>query len=151
MAEVLFHFNVPDRLPYACRLLRKAHRLGTRVTVLGEPAVLERLDRLLWVAEPMDFVPHIRVGADGAVPDHLLQTPLWLVEQIRHAPADHPVLVQLADDVPGDADRFERIVEVVSTDPDEVQAGRRRWRTHQDAGRTITRHDAAGAAAARGG
>jgi DNA polymerase III subunit chi len=145
MPEVQFHFNVPDRLPYACRLLRKAHRLGTPVSVVGEPALLDRLDRLLWVADAMDFVPHIRVAAEGAVAEHLLATPLWLVDRIAHAPADHAVLLQLADEVPADIERFERILEVVSTEPDEVLAGRRRWRTHQEAGRTITRHDAAAA------
>ena len=30
MTEVQFHFNVPDRLVYACRLLRKALRSGAR-------------------------------------------------------------------------------------------------------------------------
>ncbi len=147
MAEVAFHFNVPERLAYACRLLRKAHRLGNRVVVVGAPDVLGRLDRLLWISDAMDFVPHIRVDGEADVAEHLRDTPLWLVDDVSRAPPQFRVLVQLADELPAGIDRFERIVEVVSTDPDELAAGRRRWRQHQDAGRNITRFDAAATSA----
>ena len=32
MTEVAFHFNVPDKLVYTCRLLRKACRARARTT-----------------------------------------------------------------------------------------------------------------------
>ena len=48
MTEVSFHFNVPDRAEYTCRLLRKATRQGARVTVTGPGDVLSGLDRALW-------------------------------------------------------------------------------------------------------
>ena len=32
-AEVAFHFNAPDRVGYACRLLRKAYLKGARLWV----------------------------------------------------------------------------------------------------------------------
>ena len=35
MTEVAFHFNAPDKLGYACRLLRKAVGTGARVLDLG--------------------------------------------------------------------------------------------------------------------
>ena len=44
MTEVMFHLNVPDRLGYACRLLRKAHARGAKVVVSAPPATLARLD-----------------------------------------------------------------------------------------------------------
>ena len=34
--EVAFHFNAPDRLVYACRLLRKAYLKGARLLVLAD-------------------------------------------------------------------------------------------------------------------
>jgi hypothetical protein len=37
MTEIAFHFNVPDKLAYSCRLLRKAYLSGARVVVTGEP------------------------------------------------------------------------------------------------------------------
>ena len=36
MTEVAFHFNVPQKSGYACRLLRKATAGGARVVVTGE-------------------------------------------------------------------------------------------------------------------
>ena len=30
MTEIAFHFNVPDKLAYSCRLLRKAYLSGAR-------------------------------------------------------------------------------------------------------------------------
>ena len=37
MTEVAFHFNAPDPVAYACRLLRKAVSNGARMVVLGVP------------------------------------------------------------------------------------------------------------------
>ena len=41
MTEIAFHFNVQDRIAYACRLLRKAYRSAAQVGVVGEAALLE--------------------------------------------------------------------------------------------------------------
>lgn len=150
MAEVAFHFNVPDRLAYACRLLRKVHRLGTAVSVVADPATLDRLDRQLWVFEPMEFVPHVRADVGGRVAPHLADTPVWLVEQASHAPSAHTVLVQLGASVPEGIDRFDRVVEIVSSEPEELQAGRARWRAHLAAGRTLVRHDVGASSPAAG-
>ena len=59
MTEVTFHFNVPDRPGYACRLLRKATRSGALVVVTAGAAELAGLDRLLWTFDPIEFLPHV--------------------------------------------------------------------------------------------
>ena len=146
-AEVTFHFNVGDRLQYACRLLRKGHRAGHCMTVLGDAVLLERLDRLLWTFDPLAFVPHVRADPEGAVPAHLVDTPIWLVEAVAHSPVTHRVLLQLHDTLPQGLERFDRLHEVVSSQPDEREAARERWRRHAAAGRTLVRHDAAEASA----
>ena len=56
MTEVEFHFNVPDRLVYACRLLRKAARKRVGVAVIAPPPTLDSFDRLLWTFGDTDFV-----------------------------------------------------------------------------------------------
>ena len=66
MPAVAFHFNVPERRGYVCRLLRKAWRSGARVVVTGEAAMLAEVDRLLWTFEPLEFVPHWRGGTAPA-------------------------------------------------------------------------------------
>ena len=40
MTEIRFYVNLQDPVGYACRLLRKAHGLGTRVVVTGDAATL---------------------------------------------------------------------------------------------------------------
>ena len=59
MTEVSFHFNVPDRTEYTCRLLRKALRQGVRVVVVGPEKILAGLDRAIWTFDAIEFVPHV--------------------------------------------------------------------------------------------
>ena len=68
MTEVAFHFNAPDKLAYACRLLRKAVGSGARVVVTAPADVLARLNSLLWTFSQLDFIPH----ATQSDPAHVL-------------------------------------------------------------------------------
>ena len=141
MTEVSFHFNVADRLGYACRLLRKASRKGAKVAVVASTPTLSALDRVLWTFEPTEFVPHVRL-APGAVPAARLRaTPIWLLEAAADAP-DHDVLLNLAQDVPAGFERFDRIIEIVSTTDAERTTGRERWKHYAGRGYPITRHQA---------
>lgn len=139
MTQVDFHTGVADKLAYACRLVRKAWRSGHRVVVTGDAGQLARLDAQLWTFDPGDFVPHVRQRAGQPVPAHLARTPIWLCD----APAGLPpeagggasVLVNLGPAaVDGLAD-WPRLVELVGEAPDDVAAGRQRWRQHLAAGR----------------
>jgi DNA polymerase III subunit chi len=141
--ELAFHFNVPERVAYAARLLRKAQRLGSEVAVVGDPSLLDRLDRQLWVAEPMDFVPHLRLRRGEAAAAHLQATPLWLCDTLEQVAPRFTQLVSLAAEVLPGFERFERVFEVVADEPDERASARQRWRAYQDLGCTITRHDVA--------
>jgi DNA polymerase-3 subunit chi len=142
MPAVTFHVNVADRVAYACRLLRKAFRLGAAVTVLGPPELLDKVDRLLWLAEPTDFVAHLRVAA-GTVPTaRLARTPIWLVERLDDAPS-HATLVNLAAEAPALLAHVERIVEIVPADEPGRSEGRQRWRHYRNLGIEPMSHDAA--------
>ncbi len=141
VTEVMFHLNVPDRLGYACRLLRKAHARGARVVVSAPPATLARLDSLLWTSEATDFVPHLRVAPGEAVAPRLLETPIWLVERVDQAP-HHEVLLNLSDDLVPGFESFERVIEVVPVDEAPKQAARRRWKHYADRGYALKRHEA---------
>ena len=54
---------------------------------------------------------------------------------------DFPILVNLADDVPEGFDQFQRVIEVVSTDEQDRNLARLRWKHYTERGYTITRHD----------
>jgi DNA polymerase III subunit chi len=139
MTQVDFHTGLADKLPYACRLLRKAWRAGRRVVVTGEARQLAMLDQLLWTFDPGEFIPHARLRAGEQVPPRLARTPLWLADQPADAGACD-VLVNLGPGVLADGLLPARTIELVATDADEVAAGRQRWRWHLAAGRQPVNH-----------
>jgi DNA polymerase-3 subunit chi len=140
MTEVAFHFNVPDKLAYACRLLRKANGTGARVVVTGEAELLRRLDTELWTFSPLEFIPH----CDAASSERELveASPVLLAESPRGTP-HHDVLVNLGGPVPEGFERFERLIELVSQDDEDRQQARSRWKHYADRGYAIRRHDVA--------
>lgn len=138
MTEIAFHFNVRDKLAYACRLLRKAWRTGAQVGAVGRDEWLADLDRALWSFEPLEFVPHARVGR-ASEPVAAL-TRLWLAATPSELP-HQSVLVNFGDEVPAGFERFERLIEVVTTDEADRLAGRRRWKYYSDRGYAIVRHE----------
>jgi len=143
MTEVAFHFNVPDKLAYACRLLRKAWLTKAQVAVTGQAQALAQMDQLLWTFSATDFVPHCSIDA---APDLLGATPIVLTPKLALAPV-HQVALNLGDEVPTDFERYERLIEIVSTDADDRQRARLRWKHYADRGYAMTRHDLASKAA----
>jgi DNA polymerase-3 subunit chi len=140
MTEVAFHFNAPDKVGYACRLLRKAWGSGARVVVTGEPQLLGDLDITLWTFAPLEFLPHCYGAAQGERVQ--ARTPIVLADAPRTAPHQQ-VLVNLGGSVPDGFERFERLIEVVTQDEDDRQQARRRWKHYADRGYAIVRHDLA--------
>jgi DNA polymerase-3 subunit chi len=140
LPAVAFHFNVPDRPHYVCRLLRKAHRQGARVAVTGPERTLHELDRLLWTFEPLEFVPHWRAPTLADVPARLADTPVLLLGQ-PSAEGGRTVLVNLGDEVPAGIESFARVIEVVGRDEAERSPARERWRHYAASGCVIERHE----------
>ncbi len=142
MTEIDFHFNAPDKVGHTCRLLRKAVLArGARLVVTGSSELLEAVDAALWQLAPSDFVAHCRGGAEAHVAQ---RSPVWLTE----APSDvlvqqRPVLVNLGAEVPAGFERFDRLIEIVTSDEADRRAARRRWRHYADRGYAIGRHDLA--------
>ena len=138
MSQVSFYTGVADRLTYICRLLRKAQASGAQIGVCGAPALLERLDAALWTFELAGFVPHLRLQADSNAAA-IKASPVLLVER----PADLPhrdMLLNLGRDMPEGFEQFDRVLEVVSQDPDQVQAGRARFGQYKFLGHEISHH-----------
>lgn len=138
MTEITFHVNTPDKVGYACRLLRKAWGAGSNVAVTGDPELLRELDVSLWTFSAADFIPHC-YGAPDAQRE---RTPIVLVDSARAAPHVE-VLLNLGSAVPEGFERFERLIEVVSADQSDLQQGRLRWKHYASRGYAMTRHDRA--------
>ncbi|HYW57254.1 MAG TPA: DNA polymerase III subunit chi [Polaromonas sp.] len=139
MTEVAFHFNVPDKLSYSCRLLRKAYCGGARVVVTAEPEVLSRLDQMLWTFSALEFVPHCQSGAPAS---SVAASPVVLASTLDDCP-HHDVLVNLGIGVPSGFERFERFIELVTRADDDRAAARARWKHYADRGYEMKRHDLA--------
>ena len=139
MTEIAFHFNVPDKLLYSCRLLRKIYTSGARAVVTAEPEVLAELDALLWHFSPTEFVPHCMGNAPALT---LAATPIVLTGALADS-AHHEVLVNLGPDIAQGFEGFERCIELVALPLEEVSAGRRRWKHYVARGYDLIRHDLA--------
>lgn len=137
MTEVAFHFNVPDRVAYACRLLRKAVSSGAKIVVTGHADTLQQLDGALWTFSPIDFVPHCHLDSDAWV---VAASPVILTASTEAVPHQQ-VLLNLGDLVPAGFERFERVIEIVGLDDEDRQLARVRWKHYADQGYAITRHD----------
>jgi DNA polymerase-3 subunit chi len=138
MTEVSFHFNAPDKLGYACRLLRKGYLKGARMLVLVTPAALIELDEALWQKSTHDFLPH----CTERDPSHVqAASPIRLCSAAPVMETEDWVLVNLCSDMPGGYQRFSRVIEVVTGDIHDRDQARLRWRQYQQAGINPQRHD----------
>ncbi len=131
MTEVAFHFNAPDRLGYACRLLRKAYLKGARLQVLADPSLAAALDQQLWLMTGVEFVPHCRSDAPTPL---LARSPIVIGSQVTDPAGSGHVLVNLSDALPEGFQRFARVIEVVTAEPPVRSLARERWKQYKAAG-----------------
>jgi DNA polymerase-3 subunit chi len=139
VTTVDFHFNVPDKVGYACRLLRKACAAGARLAVTGPDEILRDLDRQLWVFSPLDFVAHSHPGSSTGV---VQASPVQLLHEPALAP-HRDVVLNLGTEKPVGFNEFARLIELVSTDETDRLHARQRWRRYQEQGLEIVRYDVA--------
>ena len=129
MRKVEFHHGIGNKLAYACRLLRKAHRAGAQVAVTGDLATLQALDRELWTFDDQEFLPHV-LAAGKPLPERLHATPIWLSPDPASAPGERSILINVGREMPAGMDRFQRLFDLVSSEPDDRQEGRQRWKAY---------------------
>ncbi len=142
MTEVAFHFNVPQYLPYACRLLRKATQAKAQVTVVAHEGDLKALDTQLWSFDPGLFLPHCLWDA----PEHVRsRSPIVLTTASALAASPHrDVMVHWGAEMPPlGFESYARLIELVSTEEAERVNARVRWKHYAERGYPMTRYDAA--------
>ncbi len=140
MRKVEFHHGIGNKLAYACRLLRKAHRAGAKVAVTGDLATLQALDRELWTFDDQEFLPHV-LAAGKPLPERLHATPIWLSPDPASAPGERSILINIGREMPAGMDRFERLFDLVSSEPDDRQEGRSRWKAYAAQGWDVQPHE----------
>ena len=136
MTRIDFHSKIPDKLNYACRLIRKAQAANTKLVVFTEdPAQLAQIDALLWTFSEQDFLPHVIAGDALA-----MQTPIVLTDDCERPLPHHHALINLSRRTPDYFARFERMFELVSNDEQDLIAGRERYKYYQQRGYPLTHH-----------
>lgn len=139
MKKIDFHYNVPNRLRYACLVARTVLRRGLSLAIWSsDERRLRELDSLLWRFDDLAFLPHVRADSKLA-PD----TPILWSSDLSALHGD--VLLLLDDHLPQDWEanfgRFERIIDVVSTVPEELRLSRERYRAYRKAGVELAAYD----------
>ena len=134
MTRVDFHSKVPDKVLYACRLVRKARAADMKVVVhLEDARQLRAFDEALWTFSEQDFLPHVPAGDALAA-----QTPVILTHNANDPLPHHQVLINLSQHTPEHFARFERLFEILSTEESDLAAGRERYKQYQQRGYPLT-------------
>ncbi len=124
-----------DRYQIACRVTHKAWQAGHRVllhTATGDEA--RHLDRLLWTAQDISFIPHGLLGQADPTHNRILIGDGNLADPL----AEYDVLINLASAVPLFFSRFVRLAECV--DHQVKQDSRERYRFYRDRGYPLQMH-----------
>lgn len=134
MTRIDFYSNVPDKILYACRLVRKARAANCRLVLFGQDrAQLTQIDEALWTFSDTDFLPHVMADDPLAA-----QTPVLLADAGMTELPHHELIVNLSNQMPPDFARFERLLEIVAADDQDKAAGRERYSYYKQRGYTLS-------------
>jgi DNA polymerase-3 subunit chi len=143
MARIDFAFGAEDRLRTACEVVHKHYRQKRPLLVYCSQAErLNQFNQLLWSFEADAFIPHVHVT------DPLAScTPVLLTEKPPE-PSMHPGfneqsvwLINLDVACPPAAHQFERILEIVSLQQEDIEPARQRWLQYKTEGHELHAHD----------
>ncbi len=141
MTRIDFHFNIADRQNYICRLLRKVYRSEQRAVFYSpDQAFVTQIDEGLWTLSESDFIPHVHLDESVENLDEVIE-PIVLIHEERETP-HCDILVSGSHEMPNFFGRFERLIEIVSTDPSDRELARARWRWYKERGYEIQTFDA---------
>ncbi len=129
MTQVDFYFNAADLNQVTQRLIAKALKAKPNATVVvaGSAAALQAFDAHLWAFDAASFVPHVFASDALASKTSVLLT----VGNEELAHTHYGLMVNLGTSVPEHFARFERLIELVSSDETSVLAGRERFKFYK--------------------
>ena len=137
VTKIDFYTGSTDKLRTACQLSHKAMQNGVRVLLSApDEATANALDKLLWHYPATAFIPHCLSDADGAGQMPVLSLSKWPVV-INHGSdkfPHHDLLISLHGECVPFFSRFERVIEIISTDAEDSRLGRERFKFYRDRG-----------------
>lgn len=135
MTNVSFYKLAGDQsvaLALACQLVQKSLQAQQQVLCLvPDHATAQQLDEQLWGFQDTAFVPHA-LGVDNA--------PVAI--SVDAEPGDHhQILINLQAQIPTWFSRFDRVMEIIYTEPNYEQAKRDNFKFYQQRGYALSFHD----------
>ena len=140
MKQIDFHYHVPNRSLYACKLVKKVTGLQMSVVLFSSNVdFLKLVYDDLWRFEDMTFISHAWADSEYARDTNVL----FATDLKKIKP--HDVLILLDDNVPEDwmqsFEKFNRIVDIVGTSEAELQTSRARFRLYKASGVALKAYD----------
>jgi DNA polymerase III subunit chi len=141
VTEIYFYTHVEDKFHTACKLSHKVAHDGRKMLIYTADAfAAKKIDQLLWSSSALSFIPHCDVDSPLAA-----ETPIVISSDPDRLLFDD-VLLNLQDDVQPFFSRYQRVIEIVSTDAADSAAARARYKFYKDRGYAITSHNLSKAA-----
>jgi len=136
MTRVDFYFHANDKLDVIIKLLQKAAISGFHTFVyLRDSYLLSKYDQLIWQSRPLSFIPHVLF-------DHPLagKTPIVLGADPANI-IKFDVLINLEPVIRDYFSRFDRVLEVVTEELEDIELSRDHYRFFKQRGYPIYTHD----------
>lgn len=138
MTQVFFYHGASDRIAAACALIGGAWAKRRPLLVYApEKSVADSVDRTLWTANQLSFIPHCRADSPLAA-----ETPILIADRLD-TPVQQERLMNLSRELPPGYQRFASLVEVVGQDEDDRLAARERVQQYKQAGCDVRYFDLA--------
>ncbi len=124
------------RLSFTCRLVEKVYRLNKKIYIHSASlAHAEEISKSLWTLRKASFLAHHVNGENPATPNSPIE--IGTQPSSNH----YKVLINLAEEVPSFAGRFDRVVELVSEDEHSKASARERYSYYRERGYPLKTHD----------
>ena len=137
MTRVDFYHDADSKIAVAARLAQKSVSAGWRLAISApEPEVAQQIDRVLWTFSPQSFVAHTHESSPLAD-----ESPVVILQKISdNATLGFKILLNLGDELPQHIDRYERVIEIVSHDPQDKATARLRYKAYREMACELVAH-----------
>lgn len=139
MTKADFYIVPEPAVPYrfVCRLTEKVMNEGYDIHIhAADREQAGTIDDLLWTFRDISFLPHAAADAAGVMED----CPV-VIGWEGETPAPRRVLINLSGAMPDNPDAYERIIEVVPSDPAGRQEARSRYKDYRARGLEMHSHN----------
>lgn len=141
MAQVDFYV-LPEngkRERFVCALIQKVWKQGNNIFIkTGSESAATALDNLLWTFQDISFLPHCFATEDSADTASIV---IGHANQVDSQIPNHTtVMVNLADQIPAELNKVERILEIVAGNEEKRQQSRQRYVDYRNQGHVLNKH-----------